>query len=190
MAFATSAGAPGGAVLAARPGPGAARLRLDEVLVGDELVTVLLHHLARELPPADDEHLLVVLLQLLDERDEIAVAADDDERVDVIVRKRHLERVQREIDVGAVLVAARRQVPLHHAYGVLRHQPAVIAGPLPVAVGHLGDDFAALLDAVQNRRNVELRMQRGLHADFDVVEIDEDRNFQSLVDQIVFSLRT
>ena len=190
MALATSAGAADGAVLAARAGSRRGGLPAHEVLVGDELVTVLLHHLARELPSADDEHLLVVLLQLLDERDEIAVAADDDERVDVIVRKRHLERIEREVDVGAVLVASRRQVPLHHADGVLRHQPAVVAGPLPVAVGDLGDDFAALLDAVQNRRDVELRMQRGLHTDFDVVEIDEDRNFQSLIDQNVFSLRT
>ena len=117
-----------------------------------------------------------VLFQLLDERDEIAVAAHDDERVDVVVRKRHLERVQREIDVGAVLVAARGQVPLHHPYRVLRHQATVIAGALPVAIGHLGDDFSPFLDTLENRRNVELRMQRGLHADFDVVEIDEHRN--------------
>ena len=190
--MATSAGAAVGAaaVLAARARAGHGRLAAHEVLVCDELVAVLLHHQARELPPADDEHFLVVLLQLLDERDEIAVAADDDERVDVVVRKRHLERVEREIDVGAVLVPARREVPLHHADGVLRHHPAVIAGPLPVAVGDLGHDFAPFLDAVQNRRDVELRMQRGLHTDFDVVEIDEDRNLQSLIDQIVFSLRT
>ena len=164
--------------------------RLHEVLVGDELVAVLLHHLAGEVPAADDEHLPVVLLQLLDQRDEVAVAADDDEGVDVIVRERHLERVEREVDVGAVLVAAGREVALHHADGVLRHQPAVVAGPLPVAVRDLGDDFAAFLDAFENRRDVELRMQRGLHADFDVVEIDEDRNLQSLIDQVVFSLRT
>jgi hypothetical protein len=36
------------------------------------------------------------------------------------MRKRHLERVEREIDVRAVLVAARRQVALHHLDGVLR----------------------------------------------------------------------
>ena len=188
IALLTSAGAAVVPAPFSRRGPGTgSRRAAHQILVGDELVAVLLHHLARELPPADDEHFLVVLLQLFDERDEVAVAADDDERVDVIVRKRHLERVEREVDVGAVLVSAGRKVPLHHPDRVLRHQPAVFAGPLPVAIRHFGDHLAALLDAVQNRRNVELRMQRGLDTDFDVVEIDEDRNFQSLIDQMFFS---
>src|SRR5688500_274791 len=178
------------AILAARARTWHAWLAADEVLVGDELVTVLLHHLAGELPAAGVVHLLVVLLQLLDERDEIAVSPDDDERVDVVVGKRHLERIEREIDVRAVLVSSGREVTLHHADRMLRHEPAVVTGALPVAVGDLGHHFAPLLDAVQNRGDVELRMQRGLHTDFDVVEIDEDRNFHSLIDQIVFSLRT
>ena len=75
---------------------------------------------AREGAAADDEDLLVVLLQLLDERQEVAVAADDDVGVDVGVGERHLERVEREVDVRAVLVAAGREVALHEADGVLR----------------------------------------------------------------------
>src|SRR5688572_25489005 len=47
----------GDAILAPRSWTRHARLAADEVLVGDELVTVLLHHLAGELPAADDEHL-------------------------------------------------------------------------------------------------------------------------------------
>ena len=188
--MATSAAVAATLRLPARSGSWSGRPAAHEILVRDELVAVLLHHLARELAAADHEYLLVVLLQLLDQRDEIAVAADDDECVDVIVRKRHFERIERQVDVGAVLVASGREVPLHHADGVLRHQPAVIAGPLPVAIRDLGDDFTTLFNPVQNRRDVELRMQRGLHPDFDVVEIDEDRNFQSLIDQVVFSLRT
>src|SRR5262249_31734548 len=57
--------------------------RAREVLVRDELVAVALQDHTRERAPADDKHLLVVLLQLLDEREEIAVAADDDVGVDV-----------------------------------------------------------------------------------------------------------
>ena len=100
-------------------------------------MTVLLHHQAGELPPADDEDLAVVLLEFLDQRDEVAVAADDDEGVDVGVREGHLQGVERQVDVGAVLVAARRQVALDHADRVLRQQAAVVAGALPVAVGDL-----------------------------------------------------
>ena len=105
-----------------RPLLGRGLAHARQVLVGDELVAVALQDHARERAAADDEHLLVVLLQLLDERQEVAVAADDDVGVDVRMRERHLERVEREVDVGAVLVAARRQVALHEADGVLRER--------------------------------------------------------------------
>ena len=63
-----------------------------------------------------------VLLQLLDQADEIAVAADDHEGVDVRMGEGHLERVERQVDVRAVLVAAGREVALHHLGGVLGQQ--------------------------------------------------------------------
>ena len=156
-----------------------AATRDSQVFVGDELVAVLLHHEAGELPSADDEHLLVVLLQLFDEGDEVRVAADDDEGVDVVVGERHLERVEGEVDVGAVLVSTGRQVALHHANRMLRQLPAVVAGALPVAVGDLGHDLAAFLDGFEHDADVERRTEGGLHADLDVVEIDEDRDLQS-----------
>src|SRR6185436_20137141 len=124
--------------LAARAASAAAAAA-DEVLVGDELVAVLLHREAGELASTDHDHLAAVLFQLFDQRDEVAVAADDDEGGDVVVVERHR-------DVGAVLVTAWRHVALHHADGVLREDTAVIARALPVAVGDLGDDLAALLD--------------------------------------------
>ena len=157
----------------------AAAPTFDQVLVGDELVAVALHDHAGERAAADDEDLLVVLLELLDQADEVAVAADDDVGVDVIVGERHLERVEREVDVGAVLVAARRQVALDHLDRVLGEQPAVVAGARPVAVGDLGDDLAALLDGFEDDPDVERDVQRGLDADLDVVEVDEHRNLQS-----------
>ncbi len=165
------------AVAAGRPPrsrAAAAAAAADEVLVGDELVAVPLHRRAGELPAADDDDLAAVLLELLDERDEVAVAADDDEGVDVVVGEGHLERVERHGDVGAVLVAARRQVALHHADGVLREEAAVVAGALPVAVGDLGDDLAALLDGLEDEADVELAADGALDADLDVVEVDED----------------
>ena len=152
-----------------------------QVLVGDELVAVALQDHARERAAADDEHLLVVLLELLDEREEVAVAADDHVGVDVRVRERHLEGVEREVDVGAVLVAARRQVALHEADGVLRERPAVLAGARPVGVGDLGDDLAALLDGVEDDADVEMLAEGGLDADFDVVEVDEDGDVETFL---------
>ncbi len=155
-----------------------ARPVVDDRFVGDELVAVLLQYRAGERAPADDENAFVVLLQLVDQRDEIAIAADDGECVDVIVRERHFQGVQREVDIGAVLVAARRRISLHHLHGVLgkRARGGFLASP--IRVGELGDDFAALLERVEHGGHVELTVQRGLDADFDVVEVDEHRDLQ------------
>ena len=76
--------------------------------VADELVTVLLQNRAGEGFAAHHENRLVVLLEFVDQRDEIAVAADDGESVDVVVREGHLQRIERQVDIGAVLIAARR----------------------------------------------------------------------------------
>src|SRR5262249_52501783 len=146
-----------------------------------EFVAVALHHLTGERAAADDEDLLVVLFELLDERDEIAVAADDDVRIDVRVRERHLERVEREIDVGSVLVAAWRQVALHELRCVLRQRPAVVAGAGPIAVSSLRDDVAALLERVEHDADVELCVECVFDADLDVVEIDEYRNLETYI---------
>ncbi len=155
----------------------------DQVLVSDELVAVALHHHAGERAAADDEGLLVVLLQLLDQRDEVAVAADDDVGVDVGVGEGHLERVEREIDVGPVLVAARREVPLNQFGRVLGQRPAVVAGARPVAVGDLRYDLAALFQCFEHDADVELCSECALDSDLDVVEVDEYCQLESCVRQ-------
>ena len=86
----------------------------------------------------------------------------------------HLEGVERHGDVGAVLVAARGEVALHHADGVLGEEAAVVADALPVAVGDLGDDLATFLDGFEDEADVEVAADGGLDADLDVVEVDED----------------
>ena len=144
-------------------------------------MAVALEDDAREGSSADDEDFLVVLLQLLDERQEIAVAAHDDVRVDVRVSKGHLQRIEREVDVGAVLVAARRQVALNQPDGVLRQRPAVLSGARPIRIRDFGDDLAALFDGFENRADVEVLVQRALDADLDVVEVDENCNVEAIL---------
>ena len=70
-------------------------------------MAVLLKDDAGEIAAADDQNFLVVLFQFFDQRNEITVSADDNERVDVISRECHLQGVERKIDVCAVFVAAR-----------------------------------------------------------------------------------
>ena len=122
-----------------------------------------------------------VLLQFFNQCDEVAVAADDDEGVDVVVGECHLEGIEGEVDIGAVFVAARGHHALHHAHGMLRHRAAVLAGALPVAVGDLGDDFSTLFDGFEDGADIELQAEGGFDTDFDVIEIDEDRNLQTLI---------
>ena len=141
-------------------------------------MTVLLQNRAGERLAADHEHGLVVLLQLVDQRDEIAVAADDRERVDVVVRERHFQRVERQIDIGAVLIAPRRRIALHHLHGVLGELPRRILQPSPVRVSDLGDDLAAFLQGFEHDRHIELALQCRFDADLDVVEVDKDRDLE------------
>ena len=99
------------------------------------------------------------------------------------VRERHLEGVERKVDVGAVLVAAWSQVALDQLGCVLRQRPTVVPGARPVAIGDLGDDVAPLLECFEDYPDVELHAQRALDPDFNVVEVDENRNLQSCVCQ-------
>ncbi len=150
-----------------------ARGIVDDSFVSDKFVAVLLQYCAGEGTPADHENSLVVLFELVHQRNEIAVAADDGESVDVVVGEGHFERVEREVDIGAVLVAARRRVALHHLDGVFGKRPRGRFLSAPVRIRKLGDDFAAFLERVQHRRHVELAVQCGLDADLDVIEIDK-----------------
>jgi hypothetical protein len=84
----------------------------------DELVAVALQDLARERSAADDEDLLVVLLQLLTSEMK-SLSPPTITQPLMWWGERHLEGVEREVDVRAVLVAARREVPLHQLGRVL-----------------------------------------------------------------------
>ena len=66
-----------------------------------------------------------------------------------------------------------REVALNHLDRVLGHAAAVLAGALPVSIGDLGDDFAALFDGFENRTNIEMPVEGTFDADLDVVKVDE-----------------
>src|SRR6185312_44401 len=158
-------------------------------LVGQELAAVALQHAAGEAAAADHEHRLVVLLELLHQGDEVAVAAHHHEGIDVGVVDGHFQRIQRQIDVGAVLVAAGGQVTLDHVHGILGQGTGQFTRALPVAIGNFGNDFAALLERFQHHGQVKVAIERAAHADLDVVEVDEDRDFQFFFVHVVFTPR-
>ncbi len=68
----------------------------------------------------------------------------------------HLQRVKRQINVGSILIPARRGDSLHHLDRVLGHLARSSVLAAPVRVSELGDDVSALLQRVQRQRYVEL----------------------------------
>ena len=57
---------------------------------------------------------------------------------------------------------------------------AVAAGALPVAVGSLRHDFAALFEGFEDDPGVERTAQGVFDANLDVVEVDENGNTESI----------
>ena len=128
----------------------------NQVVVVDELVAIGDQQIRRRALDAAAEHALVVFLELRDQRRKVAVARDQGEDVDVLLRVAQVERVDDHADVGAVLAAhlALRDVDQFDALGVeLAHRVAVVA---PVAVGPLEDDPAFFQQPLQDQLDLEL----------------------------------
>src|SRR5260370_26270081 len=164
--------------LRALGGTGNGAAIVEQRLITDELVTVLLQDRGGAGFAAHDEHGLAVLLQLVHERNKIAVAADDGEGVHVAMGKRHLQRIERQVDIGSVLISARRWQPLHHLHRVFRHAAGGAFLASPVGIGEFGDYVAALLERLNGYGDVEFAPQRGLYADLYVVVVDKDGHAQ------------
>jgi hypothetical protein len=126
---------------------GALRQIREQRFETDELVTILLQDRRGERLASDHEHGLAVFLELVHQRNEIAVAADDGEGVHVRMRESHLQASSARLISAPFLSPRGEGNPLHHLYGVSRHlaRGAVLAAP--VGVSELGDDVAALLEA-------------------------------------------
>ncbi len=99
----------------------------------------------------------------------------------MIVRESEFQRVQRQIDIGAVLVSPRRGIALHHLHRVLGELPRGIFQLPPVRVGDFGDNFASFFQRFEHDRNIEFALQRRFDANLDIVEVDEDRDLEVLV---------
>jgi hypothetical protein len=147
---------------------------LDDGVVEDELVARLDQEAGRRGSGSAADHFLVQLAHLQHERREVAVSADDHERVDVRLRERQIERVHHHRDVRAVLVvhAVRRELVHRH---VVRQQALLEPGePTPVGVGP-GDQHAPLvLDSLKDGFDVEPSEPLLLRSGCDVFEIDQD----------------
>src|ERR1051326_3636298 len=101
----------------------------------------------------------------------------------MISGERHFQSIEGEIDIGAVLISSRCEVTLNHLNGVLRHAAAVLPSALPVTISDFGDDFAPLLDGLQNSTDIKMPVQRAFDPDFDVVEVYKYSNLKTILDR-------
>jgi hypothetical protein len=58
---------------------------------------------------------------------------------------------------------------------------AVLARARPVGIGDLGDHLTPLLQGVEDSADVEILSERRFDADFDVVEVDEDGDVETVL---------
>ena len=112
-------------------------MKTHEVFISDELVAILLKDAAGEGPTPDHKDHLVILLEFFHQGDKVAITAHDHEGVDMASGEGHFQSIQGECDVRSVLVSARRQIPLDHVDGMLRHGTTVICRMFPVAIRNL-----------------------------------------------------
>ncbi len=120
---------------------------------------------------ADDP--LVVLLELRDQRREVAVAGEEREGVDVGLGVAQVERVHDHADVGAVLAAHLGLRDVDHLEAVHVEFLHELPVARPVAVGALGDDASLLEQPLQDELDVEPAALQVLGAEREVLEVDE-----------------
>src|SRR5690606_11902310 len=85
---------------------------------------------------------LVVLLELRNQRREIAIAGEQREAVDVRFRVAKIDGIDHHTDVGAVLAAHRGAGDVDHLEAVEMELPSEAVEAVPIAVGALEHDSA------------------------------------------------
>src|SRR6202166_4956525 len=152
-----------------------------DVLVVDELVAVVDQQVGRGVLDADADDVLVVLLELGDQRREVAVAREDHESVQVLLGVGQVHGVDDHLDVGAVLARVELLRDVDELDRRLVERALVVAVALPVGVGLLDDDLALLEQPLEDQADVELADLRVPHAEGDVLEVAEHRDLPLLV---------
>src|SRR5579863_8035629 len=152
-----------------------------DVLVIDELVAVVDQQVGRGVLDADADDVLVVFLELRDQRREIAVAGKDHEGVEMLLGVGHVHGVDHHLDVGAVLARIELLRDVDELDRRFMERPLVVAVALPVGVGLLDDDLALLEQPLEDQTDVELADLRVADAQGDVLEITEHRDLALLL---------
>ncbi len=144
-----------------------------ERVVAVVLVAVHDEQIARRLADTHSDHVLAVLLELRDEAREVGVAGEEDVRADLRAGEHQLHRVDREADVGGVLLGGAVRRRHDHVDRRLGERNDVLGIASPVGVGALHGHLP--LDDVAAEQVPQLVAEVGANPHRDVVEVDEER---------------
>ena len=143
-----------------------------ERVVAVVLVTVHDEQIAGRLANADADDVFAILLELVDEAREVAVAGEQDVGADLRAREDELDGVNGEPDVGRVLLGRPVGGREDHVDRRLGERDDVLRVAAPVGVGALDGDFA--LDDLGAEQRAQLLSEVGANPHRDVVEVDEE----------------
>ena len=117
--------------------------------------------------------MLAQLLELGDQRREIAVTGNNHEGIDVLLGIGQVHGVHAQANVGRVLACLGPPGNFYQFDGRLMQGGGVVAETVPVGVSPLGDDLALLYQPFQHAADVEA-VAPPLKAQGQVFEIDEN----------------
>jgi hypothetical protein len=121
----------------------------------DELVTRAHEQRMRHLARADAEGVAAIFAQLGHQRAKVAVAGEDDKGVDLGALDRHLQRIERHADVGAILAGADAE-NLNQIDGIIHQVFAIARKAAPVAVGAHDRNRATIFEIFDQRGEFEV----------------------------------
>ena len=75
---------------------------------------------------------------------------------------------------------------MHHLHRVFGHLARRAFLASPIRISEFCDDIPTLFQRAESEKYVEFTPQRRLHANFDIVVVDEDGDVQSVLHQIPF----
>ena len=136
------------------------------------LVAVLHEQVAGRFPDADADDVLAVFLELEHERREVRVARQQDVRADLGTGEDELHGIDREADVGGVLLGRAVGRGEDQVDGRLGQRHDVLRIAAPVGVGALDGHLAA--DDLGRQQVAEFGLEVRPNAHRDVVEVDEE----------------
>src|SRR6185312_862363 len=148
----------------------------DQVVVVDELVAIVDEQIRGRILDAHADDRLVVLAQLADQRREIRIAADNDERIDVPLGVAQVQRIDDHADVRGILARLAYVRDLDQLEGRLVQAAFELLVTVEVAVRLFDHDVPLEQQPLEHLLDIEARIAGIPGAQGDIFKIQKHRH--------------